>query len=192
MNTPSTESQSALRLPSPIRHYHGSKSVPTQEVALHWSPADYAAFINNYTGGMSEWVPDYFLAYNLSPKPSAFSNAPDPRQRVGTEHVLRYLGNAHHAIDQLHDNCLKVDPDENTPFPLYQEIGHQSTSPHLHVYVNPLVPTDPQIFVMHKVNVMIFWVMNIHNQLYDIQSLRTLNTPHQNSRRDNISELKTF
>ena len=36
------------------------------------------------------------------------------------------------------------------------------------MYLDPLVPTDPQIFVMNKVNVIIFWVMNVHNQLYDL------------------------
>ena len=135
------------------------------------------------------------------PKPSAFSNAYDPRLEVGTEQVLRYLANAHHAIVEttrlcseghLHDNRLVVDLDPTTTSFVSQEFGHQPTTPHFEMYLDPLVPTDPQIFVMHKVNVMIFWVMNIHNQLYDIQSLRTLNTPHQNSRRDNIRELKTF
>jgi len=29
----------------------------------------------------------------------------------------------------------------------------------------------------------------VHNQLYDLQTLRTLNTPHQNSRRSNIRAL---
>ena len=44
---------------------------------------------------------------------------------------------------------------------------------------------------MHKVNVIIFWVMNTHKQLFDLQSLRILNTPHQHSRRDNIRAIQT-
>ena len=60
------------------------------------------------------------------------------------------------------------------------------------MYLDPPVPTDSQIFVMHKVNAIIFWVMNVHNQLFDLQSLRTLNTPHQHSHRDNIRALQTI
>ena len=60
------------------------------------------------------------------------------------------------------------------------------------MYVGSLVPTDPQSFVINMVNAVIFLVMNIHNQLYDLQSLKTLNTPHQNSHRDNIRALETF
>ena len=139
------------------------------------------------------------------PKPSAPSNAPDPRLEVGTEHVLRYLANVHNAItqtkrlcseDRLHNNRLEVDPDVMIPFPLYQDIGHQPIPPpNFHMYVGPLVPTDPLLLVMHKIDAVIFWVMNIHNQLFDIQSLRTLRTlniPHQNSRHDNIRALNTF
>ena len=201
VNNPSTGSQTTLRLPPPVHHYHGSKPVPTQDEVLNWSSTEYVSFITNYIGGMSEWVPNYLLAYNLSPKPSAFSNALEPRLEVGTEYALRYLANAHYVIaetkrlyseDQIHDNRLEVDLAPMTPFPLYQEIGHQPTSPHFHMYLDPLVPTDPQIFVMHKVNAMIFWVTNIHNQLYDLQSLRILNTPHQNSHRDNIRAMKTI
>ena len=201
VNTPSTGSQTALRLPPPVRHYHSSKPVPTQDEALKRSSTEYVSFITNYIGGMSEWVSNYLLAYNLSPKSSAFSNALDPRLEMETEHALRYLANVYHAIterkrlcseDQLHDNRLEVDLPPMTLFPLYQENSHQPTPPHFHMYVDPLVPTDPQIFVIHKVNAIIFWVMNIHNQLYDLQSLRTLNTPHQNSRRDNIRVIKTF
>ena len=34
--------------------------------------------------------------------------------------------------------------------------------------------------------------MNIHNKIFDLQSLRTLNTPHQHSRRDNISAMQNI
>ena len=40
---------------------------------------------------MSDWVSDYFIAYNLFPKRSTFTNKPDPRLEVGTEDALRYL-----------------------------------------------------------------------------------------------------
>ena len=30
---------------------------------------------------------------------------------------------------------------------------------------------------MHKINAIIYWLMNVHNQLYGLQSLRTFNTP---------------
>ena len=82
---------------------------------------------------MSEWVPEYLLKYNLSPKPSAFYNKPDPRLEVGTKDALHYLANAHHAIaepkrlcseDQLYDNRLEVNPDPTTPSSISQEIGH--------------------------------------------------------------------
>ena len=85
---------------------------------------------------MSDWVSDYFIAYNLFPKRSTFTNKPDPRLEVGTEDALRYLANAHYAIaetkrlcsiDQLHDNRLEVDPDPTTPSSISQEIGHQFT-----------------------------------------------------------------
>ena len=146
-------------------------------------------------------MPDYLLAYNLSPKPSAFSNKLDPRVEVETEDFLRYLANAHHVIaetkrlcskDQLHDNRLEVYPDPTTPSSISQEIGHHPTPPPFHMYLASLVPTDPQIFVMHNVNAIIFWAMNINNQLFDLQSLRTLNTPHQHSRRGNIHAMQTI
>ena len=34
--------------------------------------------------------------------------------------------------------------------------------------------------------------MNINNKIFDLQSLRTLNTPHQHSRRDNISAMQNI
>lgn len=114
---------------------------------------------------MPKWIPEYLLKYNLSPKPTTFSHAPDPGLDVGTEHALRYLVNIHHAMvetkkqcseNQLNENHLEVNPDQNTPFLLYQEIGHQTTPPHFHMYVGPLVPTDPQIFVVHKLIAVIF------------------------------------
>ena len=127
------------------------------------------------------------------PKPSAFSNAQDPRLEVGTEQVLRYLANAHHVIDetkqlcsgyQLHDIRLEVDPDAMTPFPLYEEIGRQPLPPpphtRFHIYVDPLVPTDPKIFVIYKVNAMIFWVMNIHTPT--VRSPITQNPQHPTSK----------
>ena len=150
---------------------------------------------------MAEWEPDHLLQYNLSPKSTTLSNAPDPRLEVGTEPAIRYLENTYHTIaetkkwwseNQLHDNRLEVDHNQNTLFSLFKEIGHHRTPPYFHIYVDPLVPTDLQIFVMHKMNAAIFWLVNIHNQLYDIQTLRTLNTSHQNSRRDNIRALHTF
>ena len=102
---------------------------------------------------MSDWMPDYLLAHNLSPKPSTFYNKPDPCLAVGIEDALRYLANTHHAIAetnrlcseaQLHDNRLEVDPDPNTPSSISQEIGHQPTPPHFHMYLDPLVPTNPK------------------------------------------------
>ena len=81
-NKPSIVIPTALRLPPKIRHYHGPKSVPTQDEALAWSSTDYISFVTNYIGGMSDWVSDY-----------AFSNKPDPRLAVGTEDALLYLAN---------------------------------------------------------------------------------------------------
>ena len=135
-NKPSTFIPTALRLLPKVRYYHGPKPVPTQEEALTWSSTKYTSFVTNNIGGMSDWVLDYLLAYNLSTKPSAFSNKLDPGLAVGTEDALRYLANTHHAIaetkrlcseDQLHDNRMEVNPDPNTPYSISEEIGHQST-----------------------------------------------------------------
>ena len=82
---------------------------------------------------MSEWVPEYLLRYNLSPKPSPIFNKPDPLLQVGTEDAIRYLATAYHAISeikrlysegQLHDNRLEVGPDPTTPFSVAHEIEH--------------------------------------------------------------------
>ena len=118
------------------------KSVPTLKAALEWTSNDYQVFINTYTGGTTEWEPKHRLQYNISPKSTTFSNAPSLRLEVGTEPALRYLANTYHVIaetkkrcseNQLHENCLEVNPDQTTPSPLLKEIGHHDTPSHFHM-----------------------------------------------------------
>ena len=64
---------------------------------------------------------------------------------------------------QLHDNRLEVNLAQNTPFSMFKEIAHHKTLSHYGMYVESFVPTDPQIFVMHKINAEVFLVVNMHN-----------------------------
>ena len=74
-----TANHDYLRQPTPIKHCHGPKPVPTLKATLECNSNEYTAFMSTYTGGIAEWEPEHLLRYNLFPKPIIFSNAPDAR-----------------------------------------------------------------------------------------------------------------
>ena len=60
------------------------------------------------------------------------------------------------------------------------------------MYADPLVPADLQVFVTHTINAMNHWMNTIRNELYDVQIIRILNKPHQNSCRNLNRSLATM
>ena len=127
------------------------------------------------------------------------TNILDVYLEAGTETILHYLANAYYVIAetkiqsselQLNDQQVEVDPNHRTLDVTIHKVDHHLTPPHYEMYVDLFNPTDPQIFVIHTINRMINWMNTIHNELYDIHSLRTLNTSRQNSCR-NFNKLTT-
>ena len=77
-----------------------------------------------------------------------------------------------------------MDPNHRTLDVTIHKVDHHLTPSHYEMYVDLFAPTDPQIFVIHTIKKMVNWMNTIHNELYNIHSLRTLNTSRQNSCRN--------
>ena len=116
---------------------------------------------------MSEWQLDFLLKYNLCPL--SFTkrldvNTLDTGMEVGTEEAFRYRAISDHVITetkkkaselQLYDDQLELNHELSKFNLTTYEIAHHHIHPDYNIFVDLLVPTDPPIFVINKVNAMI-------------------------------------
>ena len=95
--------------------------------------------------------------------------------KLSTYRSLRYLTNSHHIIaetkkwtsePQLGDGQFLTKVNLNIYNPITTDIAHRSTLLVFEMFVDPYVPCDSPIFVIHKINALIHWINTIKNQLY--------------------------
>ena len=113
---------------------------------------------------MSERQPEFLMKYNLSPLTTPSTNILNTLLEVGTEPTLRYHTNTYYTIAKTIKGSLnyysittnlKWNLITLTFLPTMHEVHHKPTPRHYEIYVEPLHPTNPQIFIIHMINAMI-------------------------------------